>query len=139
MRSTFSRVVFTQTHNCERNFSLRNINSHYLRSELFYNLHASDFLFWYHKRFARDFLIVTYGQLKHSSLAANFIAPKSVLQPPTRVAKTITTVAQISCVHVGRILRGTEPLNIVVKARSNIGKDIVWHAYIMFHCLGHFV
>jgi hypothetical protein len=59
------------------------------------------FFVWYRKRFARDFLIVTYGQLKHSSLAANFIAPKSVLQPPTRVAKTITTVAQIFGVHVG--------------------------------------
>ena len=72
-----------------------------IRSDLYYNWHAGDFLFWYHKRFARDFLIVTHGQLKHSSLAANFIAPKSVLQPPTRVAKTFTTVAQISGVHVG--------------------------------------
>jgi len=72
-----------------------------IRSILYYNLHASDFLFWYHKRVARDFLIVTYGQLKHSSLAAHFIAPKNVLQPPTRVAKTITTVAQICGVHVG--------------------------------------
>ena len=71
-------------------------------SDLHYSLHASDFLFWYHKRFARDFLIVTFVQLKHSSLAAIFIAPKSVLQPPTAVAKTITAVvAQISGVHVG--------------------------------------
>jgi hypothetical protein len=78
-----------------------------VRADLYYNLQASDFLFWYHKRFARDFLIVTYGQLKHSSLAANFIAPMSVLQPPTRVAKTITTVAQISGVHVGTTLHRT--------------------------------